>query len=254
MTPTALGVDVGGTGIKAGIVDLTTCALVGDRRRIPTPAARTPEVVLPAIANLIGSFDYEGPIGIGCPAVIRGGVFRTPFAAYQVPGWIGVSIVDTMLQRNKVSIVALNDADAAGIAERRVRPASDFSGKTLVLTLGTGIGSALFLDGRLVPNLELGHLYLRGQASVAEAFAAERARVVEKLPWPVYAERVETYLRHLERLFSPDRIFIGGGIDLAHPEFLPNVHIDTPVSPAKLGKDAGIIGAAIAASEDEPRP
>ena len=172
----------------------------------------------------------------------------TPFAAHQIESWVGVPVARRMEEGTKRSTLVLNDADAAGIAEMRFGSGRGQHGLVMILTLGTGIGSALFIDGTLVPNTELGHLYLRNQKKVAEQHAASRARKRDNLEWPAYAERLNEYLVHLERIFSPRLFILGGGVSRKAEKFVPLLKVRAEVVPAALRNNAGIIGAAIAAA------
>lgn len=246
----ALGMDIGGSGIKAALVDPATGVLLTERRRVATPSSLAPKDVLDAAVALASEFEpRSAPLGIGFPAVIVRGAPRTGFTAHQVDSWIGLPVAARLRRRMGRDVTLLNDADAAGIAEMRFGRGAGKAGVVLVLTLGTGIGSALFVDGRLVPNTELGNLYLRNQPRVAEWRAAAEAREREKLKWPAYAARLDDYLRHVQRLFSPDLVILGGGISSKAPKFLPHLQLETRVVAAKLQNRAGIVGAAVAAAE-----
>jgi polyphosphate glucokinase len=245
-----IGVDVGGSGIKAAPVDLAAGTLTAERIRLDTPHPSTPDAVASTVAEVVGRVVQEcGPgaiapqaaVGLTLPSVIRGGVVRT--AANIDPAWIGVHAVDLFSSALGRPVVVVNDADAAGVAEVRFGAGRDVPGVVLMLTLGTGIGSALFVDGVLVPNTELGHLPLRG--GDAERYAASSVRKEEGLTMKKYAKRLEEYLELVERLLWPDLILIGGGISKRADEFLPHVHVQTPVRAAQLRNEAGIIGAAL---------
>ncbi|MFF4617904.1 polyphosphate--glucose phosphotransferase [Nonomuraea jabiensis] len=234
-----LGIDIGGSGIKGAPVDIEAGELVQERLRIPTPQPSKPDEVAEAVAEIVKHFGWSGPVGVTFPGVVKDGVVLT--AANVDPSWIGVDAAGLF-----GGATVLNDADAAGVAEVTYGRGRGERGTVLVLTFGTGIGSALFTDGTLVPNTELGHLELRGKD--AEHRASARAREEHELSWEKWAERVEEYLRHVEMLLSPTLIVIGGGASRKADKFLPHVHIDTPVVPAALQNEAGIIGAALAAS------
>lgn len=245
----ALGLDIGGSGIKGALVDTASGELASERKRVPTPESMTPDEVLTAAVELAGQFEGSAPLGIGFPAVVQQGTPRTPFAAHQIESWVGVPVARRMEEGTKRPTLVLNDADAAGIAEMRFGSGRGQHGLVMILTLGTGIGSALFIDGILVPNTELGHLYLRNQSKVAEQRAASRARKRDNLKWPAYAERLNEYLVHLERIFSPRLFILGGGVSRKAEKFVPLLRVRAEVVPAALRNDAGIIGAAIAAAE-----
>ena len=239
-----VGVDVGGSGIKAAPVDVTSGTLVEERIRIPTPQPATPEAVASTVAELVGGFSHPGPVGVTLPAVVRGGTVLT--AANIDPGWLGTDADALMSSATGRAATVLNDADAAGLAEMRHGAGRDATGVVLMLTLGTGIGSALFVDGTLVPNTELGHLPLHG--GVAEGYAASSVKEAEGLSWKHFAQRLEEYLHLVERLLWPDLIVIGGGVSKKSEKFLPLISVATPLVVATLRNDAGIVGAAMAAS------
>lgn len=248
-----MGVDIGGSGIKAALVDTERGVFASERRRIATPSSLLPEDVLQTVVECVGAFDdYSGPLGIGFPAVVVGGAPQSPFTAHHVPGWIDFPVARILSERLQRPVTMLNDADAAGIAEMRFGNGRGEKGVVLILTLGTGIGSALFMDGNLVPNTELGNLYLRKRKQVSEQYASALAMEEADLKWPAYAERLNKYLQHVNRLFSPRLIIIGGGISKKHEKFIPRLTIKTRVIPAALRNRAGIIGAAIAARDGWP--
>ncbi|MFI7642377.1 polyphosphate--glucose phosphotransferase [Nonomuraea sp. NPDC049400] len=234
-----MGIDIGGSGIKGAPVDTEAGALVKDRLRIPTPQPSKPDEVAEAVASIVKHFGWNGPVGVTFPGVVKDGVVLT--AANVDHSWIGVDAAGLF-----GGATVLNDADAAGVAEMTFGRGRGERGTVLVLTFGTGIGSALFTDGTLVRNTELGHLELHGK--VAEHRAAARVREEHDMSWEKWAERVEEYLKHVEMLFSPSLIVIGGGASKKADRFLPHITLDTPVVPAALQNEAGIIGAALAAA------
>jgi len=238
----ALGIDIGGSGIKAAPVNLATGALVRDRYRIPTPQPSTPRAVVEVVKKLTTHFQWRGRVGITFPGVVRHGVLLS--AANMHKGWIGVDAPKAFRRATKGPVTVLNDADAAGLAEMTLGAGKRARGVVLVLTFGTGIGSALFVDGRLVPNTELGHVELRGRD--AELRASERAREAGNLSWVRWAQRVDEFLHHLEMLFSPDLFIIGGGASKKADKFLPLLTVNAKVVPARLRNEAGIVGAALA--------
>jgi polyphosphate glucokinase len=238
----ALGIDIGGSGIKAAPVNLATGALVRDRYRIPTPQPSTPRAVVEVVKKLTTHFQWSGRVGITFPGVVRHGVLLS--AANMHKGWIGVDAPKAFRRATKGPVTVLNDADAAGLAEMTLGAGKRARGVVLVLTFGTGIGSALFVDGRLVPNTELGHVELRGRD--AELRASERAREDGNLSWVRWAQRVDEFLHHLEMLFSPDLFIIGGGASKKADKFLPLLTVNAKVVPARLRNEAGIVGAALA--------
>jgi polyphosphate glucokinase len=245
-----LGIDVGGSGIKGALVDTTTGELVSQRLRFDTPQPSVPTAIIEAMGSLVKKLDYQGPIGVGFPAIIDHGVVRS--AANIAQEWLDYPAQETMTAALGCEVTLLNDADAAGLAAISFGYGRDRPGVVLVFTLGTGIGSALFLDGRLAPNLELGHLYLPGHERDAEYYAADSARKREKLSWAEWAGRLNHYLGYIEFLFSPSLIILGGGVSKKHDEFIPYLNLRTEVVPAKLRNEAGIVGAAMAAAIADP--
>ena len=237
------GIDFGGSGIKGAPVDLDDGDFAADRERIETPDPATPGAVADVMAELVARFDVkdELEVGITIPGVVRRGVVES--AANIDPAWIGTdadALFSAVLSRE---VHVVNDADAAGLAEARYGAAKKVDGVVLVTTLGTGIGSALLVDGKLVPNTELGHLEVEGHD--AESRAANSVREDEDLSWEDWAERLTTYYRTLEQLFSPDLFVVGGGVSKHADEYLPLLEIDTKIVPAKLRNKAGIVGAAL---------
>jgi polyphosphate glucokinase len=242
-----LGIDVGGSGIKGAIVDTKSGRLTTDRIRLRTPQPATPKAVIGTIKKLVKEFDYTGPLGVGFPTIVLEGTVKS--AANIDDGWIDYPGESRIAKATGRKVCLLNDADAAGIAEMRFGAGRKKSGVVLILTLGTGIGSALFVDGKLVPNTELGHLYLRGHDVDAEDYASDRIRSEESLSWKPWASRLDEYFHHLELLFSPKMIILGGGVSKKYEKFVPHLTIRAKVVPAKLRNEAGIIGAALAAEE-----
>ena len=242
---TILGIDIGGSGIKAAPVDVDKGELASERKRIKTPQPSHPEAVAKVVAKLVRHFDYEGPVGCTFPAVVRRGV--TLSAANVDQAWIGTDAAALFTEATGQPFMVLNDADAAGVAEMKFGAGREAEGVAFVLTFGTGIGSALFVDGKLVPNTELGHLELDGRE--VEPWAADRARKDEDLSWKRWAKRVNTYLEHLEFLFSPDLFILGGGVSKKSDKFLPYLNTKSPVVPAELLNEAGIVGAALIAKD-----
>ena len=240
---TRFGVDIGGTGIKGAPVDLATGELTAERHRILTPQPATPEAVTAVVAEVIDHFGWKGPVGCTFPAVVKHGV--TLSAANLDDAWIGLDADALLTDRLGMDVHVLNDADAAGVAEMAFGVGKGQPGVVVMVTLGTGIGSALFLDGKLVPNTEFGHLELDGHD--AETRASERARIEGELSWKKYAKRLDAYLDHLEMLLTPDLIVLGGGGAKKADKFLPLLSSKARVVPALLGNDAGIVGAAMAA-------
>ena len=252
MHEVALGIDIGGSGIKAALVDVVTGTLVTDRVRLATPQPSTPAAVAATVAEVCNMVRASAPdlepraAGATFPAVVRDGV--TLSAANVDSAWIGERAQERLGQALDTRVLLLNDADAAGLAEVGFGVARDVPGVVLVLTLGTGIGSALFNDGELVPNTELGHLSFAGHDSV-EDWASDRARRAEGLSWKRFARRLDAYLQHLERLFSPALMVLGGGVSKRFEDKIAErLKVETPVKAAALRNEAGIVGAAWYAS------
>lgn len=240
-----VGIDIGGTGIKGAPVDIARGELSADRVRIPTPQPATPEAVAGVVAEVVAKFPTTGAVGATFPAVIQGGIART--AANVDESWIGQDVASALGTASGRPFVVLNDADAAGLAEMRFGAGAGRAGVVMMITLGTGIGSALFVDGRLVPNTELGHLQFHGKD--AEHGAAESARERDDLSWKRWGKRVGDYLRYLEVLFSPDLFVIGGGVSKKSDKYFRYFETKAEVVPAQLLNEAGIVGAAIAAGD-----
>jgi polyphosphate glucokinase len=242
-----LGIDIGGTGIKGAPVDVAGGKLLADRQKLATPHPAKPDPVAEVVQELVKAFEWTGPVGITFPGVVVDGEIRS--AANLDEEWIGENARDRFGQATGQPVTVINDADAAGIAEMRFGAGVSHQGTVLMLTLGTGIGSALFVDGRLVPNTEFGHIEIRGKD--AEKRASEAVREERDLSWGKWAGRVDEYLEHMERLLSPSLIIIGGGISKKSEKFLPLLTgLRAPVVPAGMLNDAGIVGAAMAADSD----
>lgn len=239
---TLLGIDIGGTGIKGALVDVNTGELVAERFRIPTPQPSLPNAVADVVGQIACHFQYTGPTGITFPAVVKNGIIYT--AANVDHSWIGTNAGDLFSSHVGGPVEVVNDADAAGIAEMRFGAGKNRKGVVIMLTLGTGIGSAVFLDGKLLPNTEFGHLKIRGKD--AEKRASERARERKGLSWKSWSKRLTEFLNELETLFSPDLFIIGGGISKKADKFLRYVKTRTEVIvvPAQMHNEAGIVGAA----------
>jgi polyphosphate glucokinase len=249
----AIGVDIGGSGIKAAVVHLESGELIGLRHRVPTPQPSTPAAVCASVARMIRKLVKEvhlpddAPVGVGFPAVVVDGVTKT--AANVDEGWMEFD-ADSALERIlKRPVHLVNDADAAGVAEMRFGIGQGERGTVFLITLGTGTGSALFSDGKLVPNLELGHMEIRGRD--AERRSAAAARVRRGLSWKAWAADLDEHLLAIERLFTPRLFIIGGGVSKRGDDFIPRLTVRARVVPAKLRNDAGIVGAAMAAAETE---
>ena len=237
------GIDVGGSGIKGAPVDMETGELAGERVRIKTPQPATPEAIVETAAEVVRRSGWEGPVGCGFPAVIKDGVART--AANIDQGAIDFDFASALGREIGEPVTMVNDGDAAGLAEMRWGAGREHRGVVLMLTLGTGIGTSLFVGGRLVPNTELGHIEVGGEDG--EYRASDGARKREDLSWSEYAERLDTYMHKIEDLLWPDLIVIGGGISKKSEKFIPRLTVRTEVVPAQMLNEAGISGAALAA-------
>lgn len=242
-----LGIDIGGTGIKGALVDVETGQMAAERFRVPTPQPALPNSVADVVEQIAKNFQYSGPTGITFPAVVKKGVIYT--AANVDESWIGSNAGELFSQHVNGPVTVVNDADAAGVAEMRFGAGKDRQGVVIMVTLGTGIGSAVFLDGKLLPNTEFGHLRIRGKD--AEKRASEKVHEEKKLTWKQYAKRLSEFLNEMEKLFSPDLFIIGGGVSKKSDKFFPLLTTKTEVIvvPAQMRNDAGIIGAAYLAHE-----
>lgn len=244
----AIGVDIGGTGIKAGIVDLEHGTLASDRIRVPTPAGAAPADVLAAVHQVLETLEVAGsdlPLGVAFPAIVKNG--KTLSAANVSKEWLGFEAEKFFEDGLGRHIAFVNDADAAGIAEFRHGAARDSAGLTILTTLGTGIGSAFLYDGVLLPNTELGHLLYDGDS--IEKWTAYSAMERENLSWEEWSARLQVFYRHVEFLFSPDLFVVGGGVS-KHPEsFIPLLDLNTQIVPAIHRNSSGIIGAASLAAD-----
>ncbi|MEU7567728.1 polyphosphate--glucose phosphotransferase [Streptomyces fradiae] len=239
------GVDIGGSGIKGAPVDLERGDLAEPRHKVLTPQPATPSDVAGCVAQVVEHFGWSGPVGVTFPGVVAGSTVRT--AANVDKGWIDVDAAALLGERlGGLPVTVLNDADAAGVAEMTYGAGRGRTGTVIMLTFGTGIGSALFVDGRLVPNTELGHLELNGRE--AEKHASTRAKEDKDLSWEEWAHRVRKYLAHVEMLFSPELFIVGGGVSRKAEKFLPLINnVRAEIVPARLQNNAGIVGAAMAA-------
>lgn len=236
-----LGVDVGGSGIKGGVVDLDVGRLVTDRHRIDTPQPSTPKAVAAVVREIADHFEWSGTVGVAIPTIVRHGIVHS--AANVDPSWLGEDAVKRLSKALKRPAWVLNDADAAGLAELHYGHAKDYAGGVVILlTLGTGIGSAIFVEGELLPNSELGHLEFRG--GDAEDYASARTREDENLSWEAWGGRLNEYLQHVEFLFSPDAFIIGGGVSKRAEKFFPYLNTSARIIAADLENRAGIVGAA----------
>jgi polyphosphate glucokinase len=245
-----LGIDIGGSGVKGAPVDTVGGQLLAERFRVPTPQPSDVGSVVEAVAQVAAQFEGYDRVGVTFPGVVVEGVTRT--AANVDKSWIDAPAAQLFTERLGVPVSVLNDADAAGVAEVAFGAGKDQSGLTMMLTFGTGIGSALFLDGVLIPNTEFGHLELDGKD--AELRASDRAREQDDLSWEKWAGRVQEYLRHVEMLLSPRLFIVGGGVSKKSDRWLPLIEIRTPIVPATLLNNAGIIGAAVTAEQAHGHP
>jgi polyphosphate glucokinase len=254
VTDLAIGIDIGGSGIKAGAVDLASGTLRGERIRVATPNPSTPDAVVAATARLVtrigravpeASKATGKPVGVGIPSVVIDGHTRS--AANIDPGWIDYPAAIEFRRALSRDVSIVNDADAAGVAEMRFGAGRGRLGTVFVLTLGTGVGSALFVDGILVPNTELGHMEIRGRD--AERRSAANARLRRGLSWKAWAADLDEHLIAIDRLFSPNLFILGGGVSKNPDKFVPLLTVRVPVVPAQLRNDAGIVGAALFAAE-----
>ena len=238
-----LGIDIGGSGVKGAPVEVETGNLLAPRLRIPTPEGAKPQPTAEVVAQIARQFNWQGAIGVGFPAAVRAGIVRT--AANIHPKWIGTPVEELLSQVTGCPTYVVNDADAAGLAEMSFGAGRGRQGVVLIVTIGTGLGTALFVDGYLLPNMEFGHIEIRGQD--AERRASDQARKLKKLSWKKWAKNLDEYLRTLERLLFPDLIILGGGVSKKSEKFIPYLHLEAEVCPAALLNEAGIVGAALAA-------
>jgi polyphosphate glucokinase len=247
----AIGIDVGGSGIKAAVVDIDAGILTSERLRVPTPVPSTPEAVIASMARLvrrlIKSDDLGAtvPVGVGLPGVTIGGALR--FAGNIDQAWIDFPVVERLGKVLKRPIFIINDADAAGIAEMRFGVGKGRSGTVIFLTLGTGVGSGVFTNGVLVPNTEFGQMEIRGRA--AERRSAAVARVRRGLSWKAWATDLDEHLDRIQQLMWPNLLILGGGVSKSPEKYIPRLTVKCEIVPASLRNDAGIIGAAIVAAE-----
>jgi len=235
-----LGIDVGGSGIKGALVDIKSGKLITDRFRIDTPKPAKPKAVAKVFKEVVNHFKWEGIIGVGFPSVIKNGVANT--AANIDKKWIGTNVEKLFSEATGCSVFVKNDADVAGIAEMQHGIGKGKNGTVIFITIGTGLGSAIFNDGKLLPNSELGHIKFKG--GIAEHYAADSVRKKLDLSWENWGDRFNEYLAHLEFIFSPKHFILGGGASKKFEKYKHKIKIKTPVNPAQLLNHAGIIGAA----------
>jgi polyphosphate glucokinase len=242
----ALGIDIGGSGIKGALVDVKRGKMVTDRYRIPTPRPATPDNVIAVIEKIRRHFKYEGAIGVGFPGIVIDGVTHSAVNIHK--DWYKFPAEEEIAKATGCDVLVRNDADVAGYAEMRFGAGKKARGETMIFTLGTGIGSSMFVNNVCVPNLEMGHVYLPGHKQDAERYASDRARQEENLSWKQWGMRLNEYFQHIEFLFSPQLIIIGGGVSKKSDKFLKYIELNAKVVPAKLLNEAGIIGAAAGAA------
>ena len=242
-----LGIDVGASGIKGAIVDIKTGELLSERMRLATPTPSTPKAVAKTFAELVERLDWKGSIGCGFPSVIKDGVCYT--AANIEKKWIGTNAEKLLSEATGCNVFVSNDADLAGLAEMRYGVGKGQTGSTLLITIGSGLGSALFVNEHLVPNTELGHVYLQGHKVIGERYAADSIRKKEDLSWEEWGVRFNEYLLHIDKILRPKLIILGGGGSKKFDRFSHLLTLDTKVVPAELRNNAGIIGGAIYAYE-----
>lgn len=240
-----LGVDIGGSGIKAAPVDINTGNLSGKRHRVPTPQPATPEAITKALVKLVKHFKWTGPVGCGFPAAISNGIVRT--ASNIDKSWIGTEVSKLFTKSSGCQTVVLNDADAAAFAEMKFGAGKNQNGVVFIITVGTGLGTAAFSNGCLLPNMELGHLIIDGK--IAEHYASDAVRKNEGLTWKKWSKRFNRYLYEIEQLFWPDLIILGGGASKKQDKFFKYLDSNVKIVAAKLLNEAGIIGAALAADQ-----
>jgi polyphosphate glucokinase len=240
-----LGIDIGGSGIKGAIVDLSTGELLTERLRLATPQPSNPKAISKVVADLVELLGYRGDlVGVGFPSIVKNGIAMS--AANINKLWIGTDIEKAFSQFTDAQVIAVNDADAAGLACMHYGIGKNVKGVVVLVTIGSGLGSALFYDGQLIPNTEFGHIRLNGM--IAEHYASSAARKRDKLDWKEWGKRFNVYLEQLERILSPDLILLGGGASKKFDLYAKTIQVDTPVKPAELKNTAGVIGAAFNAA------
>lgn len=238
-----LGIDIGGSGVKGAPVDIEGGNLLAPHFRIPTPNPSKPRAVAKTVGEIARHFEWRGPIGCGFPSVIRDGVVLT--AANIDPSWIDKKASALFADETGCPVLVINDADAAGLAEMKFGAGRARRGVVLIITIGTGLGTALFTDGHLLPNTELGHIQIRGKD--AEWRASDAARKEKHMNWKKWSKLFNEYLNAMEKLFWPDLIILGGGVIKEYQKFFPLLHVRAELAPAQFLNEAGIVGAALAA-------
>lgn len=246
-----LGIDIGGSGIKGALVDVTKGEFVSERIRIETPDGFSMAGVSAVIKEIVDAFEYKGRVGVGFPAPVRfsDGIVLAPPTAHHYPGWLGESASAAFSAACGCPVTVVNDADAAGLAEAKYGAGMGVLGTIVVITLGTGVGSGLIYNGQLIPNSEFGKLYLQGHAGYSEQYMAGRIKNEQDLSHKAWGKRVNEYLTHLYRLITPKMIILGGGISKKFDKYKEVIDVDTTVVPATLRNQAGIIGAAAATQQ-----
>ena len=245
----ALGVDIGGSGIKGALVDVKRGKMTGDRYRIPTPRPATPDAVIKTVNKIRRHFKYKGPLGVGFPGIVVDGVTHSAVNIH--PEWYLFPAEEAIAKATGCEVLVRNDADVAGYAEMSFGAGKKARSETMIFTLGTGIGSTMFVNKKCVPNLEMGHIYLPGHKEDAEIYTSDRTRKEQDLSWKEWGRRLNEYFQHIEFLFSPQLIIIGGGVSKKSDNFLKYIKLkNAKIVPAKLLNEAGIIGAATAAASD----
>ena len=249
MEDVRLGIDFGGSGIKGALVNIHTGELTSDRHRIPTPSPATPESVSEVVKQIINHFNYQGEVGVAFPSAIHNGVIKT--ASNIDKSWLGQNAEEVFSEATLCDVKVINDADAAALAEMSFGKGKDLKGTGFMVTVGVGLGTAIFRDGVLIPNLELGNMYYKGK--IAEHWASDAVRKKQDLSWKKWGKRFGKYLRYIEQLFSPDVIIIGGGASKKFEKYSKQVFkkIQTPIETASLQNQAGIIGSAVQAYNSE---
>lgn len=243
-----LGIDIGGTGTKGAIIDMNTGKLLTERMKFATPQPATPEAVADTVQQLVEGLGYKGDlIGCGFPAIVMDGVAKS--AANIDKSWIGVNIEKILAEKTGCKVKVLNDADAAGMAEISFGKGKGRMGTVMLITIGTGLGSAMFTDGHLLRNSELGHFHLKGQKEVAEKFASNAIRKEEELDWKTWAKRFNQYVARIERMFSPSLIILGGGTSKRFHLYKQYLKSNAEIVPAQFENEAGVIGAAMYAAK-----
>ncbi len=240
-----LGIDIGASGIKGGLVDVKSGLMLTDRHRFDTPSGGKPQDMARTVKRLVDHFEYRGPVGVGFPAIVSRGIAKS--ASNIDDSWIGTNIEELLNKETGLHIHALNDADAAGIASMRYGVGKPFSedGTVLMVTIGTGLGGGLFVDGTLMPNLEIGQIFLRSQKVVAERFISNRVRKDNNMSWKEFGKRFGKFIKHVDEVMNPDLIILGGGASKSFVEYKEYLRCNAEIKPAILRNTAGTIGAAV---------